>query len=263
MANLAGLRTNQYYFYVESYNALAEYLDKNETKEYDNSHTMPFKKYLEDVKCAYDCLNQIMYIHFIYNIERLQVKYLSFPGVDVPSKHSSVSQAHFVMSLRYDLTEINYLFTLPKSEVESKEILPKSEDCSCGDNKFWQIFNELRGDLDDREKREKLRKDFQDLVKAKDRYDEASARQFMDYLGFVYDKQYRNLKSKIEIANNIRNKIDQINSYRWQTVYVSQNENCDKGILHTFCNTLFLRYNIQNLNLFLCICYDTALRDTI
>jgi hypothetical protein len=37
----------------------------------------------------------------------------------------------------------------------------------------------------------------------------------------------------------------------------------EKGILHTFCNTLFLPYNIQNWNLFLNIYFDRAIQNTV
>ena len=85
MANLPGLRINQYYRFVNLYNTCLDYLAgrKGGISDFDK-----FNCLFKDFKKAYADLETILYVIIIYNIAEIHHKFLSFPTVRLPMRIS-------------------------------------------------------------------------------------------------------------------------------------------------------------------------------
>jgi hypothetical protein len=89
MANLPGLRINQYYYYVSYYNKLAEYKVRKLEVLSDNQKYQEFVPIFLGIKNSYSKLNQLLYANILYSIGEIRNRFLSFPTVEFPIRVST------------------------------------------------------------------------------------------------------------------------------------------------------------------------------
>jgi hypothetical protein len=88
MANLPGLRINQYYYYLDYYNKFLDAKLKRLGDLKDEQRYVEFATTFQKLKDAYSELNQILYVNVFYNIGEIQSRFLSFPTVEFPIRTS-------------------------------------------------------------------------------------------------------------------------------------------------------------------------------
>jgi hypothetical protein len=88
MANLPGLRINQYYYYLEYYNRFLDAKINRLGDLQDEQKYADFSSCFQELKDAYSKLNQILYVNVLYDVGEIQSRFLSFPTVEFPIRTS-------------------------------------------------------------------------------------------------------------------------------------------------------------------------------
>jgi hypothetical protein len=135
MANLPGLRINQYYYYVDYFNKVLEYKVKKLGDLSDDKKYQEFLSIFQDTKNTFSKLNELLYVNVLYSISEIQSRFLSFPTVEFPIR---TSRPLLDTMLKANILTEN---GLPPTDIYSRENAGKL--MSVIGHEFTSIYNEL------------------------------------------------------------------------------------------------------------------------
>lgn len=167
---MPSLRINKYFYHVDSYNKLIARIESSDVRENDRLNMISA---IDDINKSFSKLNELLYINFLYTIDRLQNNVLSFPTVDFPTRFS---RPYLWLLLEAGL--------LGKVELKNGKIVRTTQ--SRIRRKIQTEYTyENAYDLKDLIKREHIKI-----------YDESSAYKLMSFLGKRFDQTYNELEDK-------------------------------------------------------------------